>query len=159
MAGDHEAQAKAVAVSCTSKAKIVAADEREAGERALLNLGHTFGHALEAVLGYNGNLLLHGEAVAIGTLLAYRLSAQLGLCPHSEAFEVREHFVAVGLPVKPPAFDYNIDQLMDFMAHDKKAQAGKLRLILTKGIGKAFITDDVREVDVRDAWQGILLSR
>ncbi len=97
--------------------------------------------------------------MAIGTLMAFRLSAQLGLCPHAEVYEVRDHFVSVGLPVKPPAFDYNIDQLMEFMTRDKKAQAGKLKLILVRGIGQAFITDDVRFEDVRDTWLGILPGR
>jgi 3-dehydroquinate synthase len=159
LAGDHKAQVSAVAASCTSKAKIVAADERESGARALLNLGHTFGHALEAVLGYNSGHILHGESVAVGTVMAFRLSAQLGLCPHAEAYEVRDHFVSVGLPVKPPVFDYNIDQLMEFMFRDKKAQAGRLRLILVRGIGKAFIADDVSDDDVRDTWRGVLPAR
>src|SRR3984957_1800374 len=137
LGGDHEAQIHAVAASCANKAKVVAADEREMGERALLNLGHTFGHALEAVLGYNSNLLLHGEAIAIGTVMAFKLSAQLGRCSHKDAYDVRDHFVMIGLPVTPPPFDYNIDQLMAYMARDKKAQAGKLRLILSCGIGNA----------------------
>jgi 3-dehydroquinate synthase len=156
LTGDHEAQIGAVSISCASKAKIVAADEREAGERALLNLGHTFGHALETAIGYNSNILLHGEAVAIGMAMAFKFSAQLGLCPHAEAYDVRDHFIAAGLPVTPPPFAYDIDQLMGLMARDKKAQGGKLTFILVHGIGKAFISHDVNESDVREIWREFL---
>lgn len=155
LSGDRQAQIFAVGTSCEHKAKIVAADEREAGERALLNLGHTFAHALEAVTGY-GNLLLHGEAVSIGMAMAFKLSAQLGLCSHTEAYDVRDHLASAGLPVKPPAFNYDIDQLMALMAQDKKATAGKLTLILARGIGKAFIARDVSEKEVRDVWAEFL---
>lgn len=153
--GDRQAQIFAIGTSCEHKAKIVAADEREAGERALLNLGHTFAHALEAATGY-GNLLLHGEAVAIGMAMAFKLSAQLGLCSHTEAYDVRDHLAGVGLPVKAPAFRYDIDQLMALMAQDKKAHGGKLTLILARGIGKAFISRDVNETEVRDVWKEFL---
>lgn len=154
--GDREAQIYAVSASCMHKAKIVAADEREAGERALLNLGHTFGHALETVTGY-GHLLLHGEAVAIGMVMAFKLSAQMGLCSHTEAYDVRDHLNSLGLPVTPPAFpSYNIDELIGLMKQDKKAEAGKLTLILAKGIGKAFISRDVKDSDLRDIWQEFL---
>ncbi len=155
LGGDREAQIYAVSTSCTHKAKIVAADEREAGERALLNLGHTFGHALETITGY-GNLLLHGEAVAIGMVMAMKLSAQLGFCSHNDAYGLRDHLVKVGLPVTPPAFDYDIDRLMELMAQDKKAEAGKMVLILTKGIGQAFISRDVKDGDVRELWAEFL---
>jgi 3-dehydroquinate synthase len=154
--GDRQAQIYAISASCTHKAKIVAADEREAGERALLNLGHTFGHALETILGY-GNLLLHGEAVSIGMVMAFKLSAQMGLCSHTEAYDVRDHLSSLGLPVTPPAFSgYDIDELMNLMKQDKKAEAGKLILILARGIGKAFITCDVKDEDVRDMWKEFL---
>lgn len=153
--GDREAQIHAVSVSCEHKAKIVAADEREAGERALLNLGHTFGHALETSTGY-GKLLLHGEAVAIGTVLAFKLSAQLGLCSHNEAHDVEDHLAGVGLPVQPPKFNYDIDQLMALMAQDKKAEGGKLTLILARGIGQAFVARDVNANEVRSLWQDIV---
>jgi 3-dehydroquinate synthase len=156
--GDRAAQIHAVGVSCAHKAKIVAADERETGERALLNLGHTFGHALETTTGY-GSLLLHGEAVALGIMMAFRLSAQLGLCTHEEALDVREHFASVGLPVMPPAFAYDIDKLMDLMAQDKKAVAGKLTLILVRGIGKAFVSRDVKPDAVREVWRAFLPPR
>lgn len=156
LAGDRAAQIYAVGESCAHKAKIVVADERESGERALLNLGHTFGHALEAAAGYD-NRLLHGEAVAIGICMAFRLSAQLGLCPNKDAYEVRDHFAAVGLPTAPKTIDYkNIDQLMQLMAQDKKAKAGKLTLILARKIGDAFISQDVKEDAVRELWHEVI---
>ncbi len=155
LSGDRAAQIYAVGVSCAHKAKIVAADEREAGERALLNLGHTFGHALEAFTGY-GVILSHGEAVAIGTVMAFKLSAQMGLCPHNEAYDVRDHLAAVGLPVKPPAFAYDLDRLMALMVQDKKAVAGKLTLILVHAIGRCFVSYDVNEKEVRAIWQEFL---
>lgn len=150
--GGRVAQIYAVGASCDHKAKIVAKDERETGERALLNLGHTFGHALETALGYSSNLL-HGEAVAIGTVLAFRLSAQLGLCPEADVARVRDHFIASGLPVVPPPASYDIDQLMSLMAQDKKAEAGKMTLILARGIGQSFITRDIDAESVRNIWQ------
>jgi 3-dehydroquinate synthase len=149
--GDREAQIRAVEYSCAAKAKIVAADEREAGERALLNFGHTFGHALEAVTGY-GASLLHGEAVAIGMVLAFELSARLGLCNAADATAVREHLSSVGLPVAPPPQINDVDRLMGFMAQDKKAEGGKLTLILARGLGKAFIAKDVDAAAVRGVW-------
>lgn len=155
--GDREAQIYAVSTSCQHKAKIVAADEREAGERALLNLGHTFGHALETITGY-GNLLLHGEAVSIGMVMAFKLSAQMGLCSHTEAYDMRDHLSGLGLPVTPPTFsNYSIDELINLMKQDKKAEAGKLTLILAHGIGKAFISRDVKDEDVRAIWAEFLL--
>jgi len=154
--GDRQAQIYAVGYCCSQKAKIVAADEREKGERALLNLGHTFGHALEAIIGYN-QLILHGEAVAIGAVMAFKLSAQLGFCSHAEAYEVRDHFATMGLPVAPPStFDYDVDKLMDLMAQDKKAQNKKLTLILARRIGDAFVSHDVKTDAVRDLWLELL---
>jgi 3-dehydroquinate synthase len=143
--GDKHAVIHAVAHSCRMKAAIVARDERESGERALLNLGHTFGHALEAVTGFSDRLL-HGEGVAIGMALAFRLSAQLGLCPGQDAERFVRHLKAVGLPsaisdipgVRPPA-----DALLAAMGHDKKVKDGKLVFILVRGLGKAFVTSDV----------------
>jgi len=153
--GDREAQIYAVHASCVHKAKIVARDEREAGERALLNLGHTFGHALESVTGYS--LLLHGEAVAIGMVMAFKLSAQMGLCSHTEAYDVRDNLANIGLPVAPPklpnAAAYDIDQLIKFMMQDKKTENKKLNLVLAKGIGKAFLSRDVDVDAVRDTWK------
>lgn len=155
--GDRIAQIYAVGTSCNHKAKIVALDERERGERALLNLGHTFGHALETALQYT-DTLLHGEAVAIGTVLAFQLSAYLGLCSQADVTAVREHFVACGLPVTPPQATYDIEQLISLMAQDKKAEAGKLTLILTRGIGQSFIMHDVDRGAVRNIWQAALTA-
>jgi 3-dehydroquinate synthase len=138
-------RAKAVAVSCKAKAAIVGRDERESGERALLNLGHTFGHALEAVTGYSDRLL-HGEGVALGIVLAFKLSEKLKLCRPADTKRVIKHLASVGLPVKlsqiPGALP-GADGLLSLMAQDKKVQRGKLVFILAKGIGKAFIAKDV----------------
>ena len=142
--GQAEALTYAVETSCRAKARIVAADEREAGQRALLNLGHTFGHAFESALGY-GTGLLHGEAVAIGCCLAYELSSQLGLCPKAEATRVKRHFMEVGLPTNLPAASasWNADQLIDLMLKDKKASVGRHVFILARGIGQSFVATDV----------------
>lgn len=152
LAGDRAAQIQAVGASCAYKAQIVGEDEKEAGRRALLNFGHTFGHALEAATGY-GDKLLHGEAVAIGMGMAFKLSAALGLCSHTEAYEVRDHFVSLRLPIAPPDGDYDIDRLMQLMAQDKKAEAGKLTLVLSRGIGQAFVSKDVDPAPVREVWR------
>ncbi len=153
--GDRAAQIEAVSRSCAYKAAIVIADEHETGVRALLNLGHTFGHALEAITGYS-HLILHGEAVSIGMAMAFRLSADLGLCPAADARAVREHLQAVGLPIKPPAFAYDIERLMALMAQDKKAEHGKLTLILARGIGQAFVNPNTNPTPVRASWQTLL---
>lgn len=143
--GDEEARIRAVVVSCRAKAAIVAADEREQGQRALLNFGHTFAHALETEIGYSSELL-HGEAVAIGMLMAFELSQAMGLCPAEESRRVRGHFETVGLPVSPAAGRgrrWRAADLMRHMRHDKKARGGQLRFVLTRGIGKAFVSADV----------------
>ncbi len=155
--GDRVAQIYAVDASCRHKAEIVSADEREAGERALLNFGHTFGHALEAATGY-GNTLLHGEAVAIGMAMAFALSVKLGLCPSVEAEAAVAHLKVLGLPVTPPSLAYDIDRLMQSMAEDKKAAGGKLTLILARGIGSAFVSREADEGVVRDIWREFLLG-
>ena len=140
--GDQAAQGYAVAHAVRAKARVVAADERETGDqRALLNLGHTFAHALETIIGY-GAALLHGEAVAIGMVLAFDLSARLGLCPPEDAARVRRHLVDVGLPVAPPA-GVGANSMLDRMAQDKKVRDGKLTFILARGIGRAFVERDV----------------
>jgi len=143
VAGDVNARAYAVERSCAAKARIVAADERENDQRALLNLGHTFAHALEAALGY-GTQLLHGEAVAIGMVLAFELSVRLGLAPAADAARVRRHFESVGLPVRPPGHAWDLDRLLALMAQDKKVRDGRITFILARGIGQAFVA---REVD------------
>ena len=155
--GDHEAQITAIGVSCAAKAKIVAEDEREAGKRALLNLGHTFGHALEIATGF-GQALIHGEAVAIGLLMAFRLSARLGLCGAQDYEDIRAHFVTIGLPIEPPPFAYSITKLIDWMAQDKKSDNGKITLILARGIGNAFIAHDVDKKEIQAVWEEFLTS-
>jgi 3-dehydroquinate synthase len=152
LSGVSEAQIQAVGVSCAAKARIVAEDEREAGRRALLNLGHTFGHALETVLDY-GNTLVHGEAVAIGMLLAFRLSVRQGLCPQQDYDDIRAHFIAAGLPVLPPPYAYDVDRLLALMTQDKKSEGGKINLILARGIGQAFVSRDVDKNEIRAVWK------
>ena len=142
LAGDVEKLSHAVKTSCEAKAAIVAADEREAGKRALLNLGHTFGHALEAETGY-GDRLLHGEAVAIGMGLAFDLSVRLGLCPAADADRLRRHLSDVGLPVALPDGDWSVDRLMAHMARDKKVTGGRIAFVLARGLGKAFVATDI----------------
>ena len=142
LAGDAERIAHAVKVSCESKAALVAADERETGKRALLNLGHTFGHALEAETGY-GDALLHGEAVSIGMMLAFDLSVRLGLCPAADAERLRRHLVETGLPVTLPGGDWSVERLMAHMARDKKVADGRITFILARGLGKCFVASDI----------------
>jgi 3-dehydroquinate synthase len=135
----------AVRVSCETKARIVAEDETETGVRALLNLGHTFGHALEAATGYS-DVLLHGEAVAIGMVQAFRFSESQGLCAKGTADRVAKHLVRAGLPIHVSAIAAKLPpaaELVDIMRQDKKASGGKLTFILTRGIGEAFIAKDV----------------
>ncbi len=153
-AGDEALRAEAVRRSVRMKAEIVARDETEQGDRALLNLGHTFGHALEAATGYSDRLL-HGEGVAVGCALAFELSARLGLCPQEEPSRVRAHFAEMGMArdigdIPGPLPD--ADGLLDLMAQDKKVVDGGLRLILARGIGRAFVTTDVP----RDALRSVL---
>ncbi len=150
--GDAGKRTYAIEQSCRAKARIVAADERETTDlRALLNLGHTFGHALEAETGF-GPDLLHGEAVGAGMAMAFDLSAMLGLCPKEDAMRVRRHLASVGLPVRLRAIggdnrrSWNAARLIEHMRGDKKAEAGRLAFILARGIGNAFVT---REVDER----------
>jgi 3-dehydroquinate synthase len=143
--GDPKALEYAVAHSCKMKATIVARDERESGERALLNLGHTFGHALEAATGYSGRLL-HGEGVAIGMALAFRLSERLGLSPAADTARIEKHLKTVGLPasiadIRGPRA--SAETLIGHMMHDKKVADGKLTFVLVKGLGRAFVTRDV----------------
>ena len=145
------AREHAIAVSCRAKAAIVARDERETGDRALLNLGHTFGHALEAACGFSDRLL-HGEAVAAGMALAFEFSARLGLLPPAEAERAIRHLVEVGLPTRPKDIAGGLpdaDALMALMAQDKKVKRGALTFILVRGIGAAFVERGVDAVQVR----------
>ncbi|MCE9522754.1 MAG: 3-dehydroquinate synthase [Alphaproteobacteria bacterium] len=145
------ARTRAVVDSCRMKARVVEADEREAGQRALLNLGHTFAHAIEACAGYSGKVL-HGEAVAAGCCLAFDLSEQLKLCPGGTAARVRGWFSAAGLPTRfadLPEMGATEDDLVELMKQDKKASGGKLTLVLARGIGQAFVERHVDEVPVR----------
>ncbi len=144
IAGDIEARTHAVETSCRAKARIVGADERESDQRALLNLGHTFAHAFESAAGY-GDILLHGEAVAIGHCLAFDLSVRLGLCPAADAERVRRHIGAAGLPTHLPATSrtWSSEALLGSMNQDKKARDGRPIFILAQGIGRAFVAADV----------------
>lgn len=141
-----EARRKAIVTSCRAKARIVALDERESeGPRALLNLGHSFGHALEAATGFGGRLL-HGEAVAIGLVLAFALSAEMGLAPASDAERVATHLRSAGLPTTIADIPGPVLRLKDVlaaMAHDKKTVGGRLTLVLARGIGRAFLARDI----------------
>ncbi|UIJ98406.1 3-dehydroquinate synthase [Rhizobium leguminosarum] len=140
------ARIEAIAASCQAKADVVVADERENGQRALLNLGHTFGHALEAATAYDSSRLVHGEGVSIGMVLAHEFSARMNLASPDDARRVERHLKEVGLPTRmsdipgdlPPA-----ETLMDAIAQDKKVKSGKLTFILTRGIGQSFVADDV----------------
>lgn len=141
---DTAALTRAIETSVKAKAAIVARDEHETGDRALLNLGHTFGHALEAWTGFSSRLL-HGEGVSIGMCLAYRLSEELGLCPKGSAARVTSHMHAVGLPAHIadiPGAKANAAELVRLMGQDKKVKDGKLTFILVRDIGQAFITQD-----------------
>ena len=144
--GKGPARASAIATSCRAKAAIVEADEREeTGMRALLNLGHTFGHALEAYAGYSDRLL-HGEAIAIGMRQAFGFSVEAGLCPASDAARVERHLEAVGLPstiADIPGEPPKPERLLKLMAQDKKVKGGKLALVLVRGIGQAYLERDV----------------
>ncbi len=147
---EHEAVARAIETSCRAKSMLVETDEREDGARALLNLGHTFGHAFEALAGYDGSLL-HGEAVALGTVLAFDLSVRMGLCPQADMDRVVKHFCDVGLPVcaedtrASAALQADIETYKKIILRDKKALSGKMVFILVRGIGEAFIHKEIPE--------------
>jgi 3-dehydroquinate synthase len=137
---------EAVRVGCAAKAAIVARDETETGDRALLNLGHTFGHALEAVVRYDGRRLVHGEAIAIGMRLAFDFSREQGLCSGQDSVRVERHLRAVGLPTRlseVPGGVGDAKALMDAIRQDKKVARGALTFILVRAIGQAFIANDV----------------
>ncbi|OJU49342.1 MAG: 3-dehydroquinate synthase [Mesorhizobium sp. 61-13] len=145
------ARIEAIAEACRAKADVVARDEFETGDRALLNLGHTFGHALEAATRYDSARLVHGEGVAIGMALAHRFSSRLNLASPDDAARVEAHLKAVGLPWRMadiPGELPNAEALLGFIAQDKKVQRGALTFILTRGIGQSFIAKDVPTSEV-----------
>jgi 3-dehydroquinate synthase len=151
LARDAEALEEAIRRACAIKAAIVVEDEREGGRRALLNLGHTFGHAIEAGAGYGR--VLHGEAVAAGLVLAAELSARIGRLAGTDALRVRELLLSAGLPVDPPRLGRA--RMLDLMAMDKKIRGGELRLVLLDGIGNATVTADYP----REALESLLEER
>ena len=164
--GDSIALRQAIAECCRAKARIVAADERESGSRALLNLGHTFGHAMEAEAGMRGTLL-HGEAVAVGMVMAFALSSRLGLCPAADAARARSVLQASGLPVSfadldalgVGASEWEDDRLLAHMSRDKKVRDGRVTFILARRIGETFVTQDVDPATLRTFVEDFRLGR
>jgi 3-dehydroquinate synthase len=152
--GDPDARRRAIVASCRAKAEVVVGDEREqaGGRRALLNLGHTFGHALEAMAGYDGSLL-HGEAVAVGMVLAARLSVQIGACTGQDAERLTRHLSAVGLRTEldqlDPTRGWTADDLLAHMTKDKKARDGRIVFVLLDALGEARVRDDIDPAQAR----------
>jgi 3-dehydroquinate synthetase len=147
------ARIEAIRASCAAKASVVVRDEKEEGDRALLNLGHTFAHAYERLTGYDGARLVHGEAVAIGLSNAFAFSSRLGLCPGQDAGRVAGHLRSVGLPTRIrdiPGWDAGPDAVLDAMFQDKKVRRGALTFILARGIGESFIARGIDPGAVRD---------
>ncbi len=160
LAGEPGALRHAIARSCQIKADVVAADERETGQRALLNLGHTFGHAIEAHGGYDGRIL-HGEAVSIGMIMAHQVSHALGLLASNELDRVLDTFAKLGMPRRPGRFgldDLTPDIMLQHMAQDKKNIDDRITLILSRGIGKAFLTRDVTASALRPLLEKLLAA-
>jgi 3-dehydroquinate synthetase len=157
LAREPEALARAIRRSLEIKAAVVAADEREtAGERALLNFGHTFGHAYEALAGYDGGLL-HGEAVSVGMMRAFELSVRLGYCAAGEQDRARAHLERLGLPIRIGRVSnrcHRPDELLAAMGRDKKVENARLRFVLVRRIGEAFTSAEVPETAVRDVLGG-----
>ncbi len=156
--GNPAARREAVLRSCTNKAEIVAADEREQGLRALLNLGHTFGHALEAQIGFEDKLK-HGEAVAIGMIMALELSVRLAMASEADRDSLTEHLQTVGLPVDLKGLaggNWTADALLDHMGRDKKTQDGKLTFILARAIGNSFVANDVDNIAVKGVLESFI---
>lgn len=147
LAREPDALAYAVHRSCLNKAEVVVADEHENGERALLNLGHTFGHAIETGMGYGE--WLHGEAIAAGMMMAAELSSILGWIGSSEIARIERLFVRAGLPIAGPAL--GVERYLELMQHDKKVQDGKLRLVLFKQIGRAVVSDAASQAEIARA--------
>jgi 3-dehydroquinate synthase len=139
LAREPQALAQAIECSCRNKSEIVAVDEREAGLRALLNYGHTFGHAIEAGLGYG--VWLHGEAIACGMVIAAQLSQRIGLITQEDTGRVIDILKRARLPITAP--DFGTERYFDLMGHDKKVESGRIRFVLLRRIGEAFVTDEV----------------
>lgn len=160
-AGDQSARIKAIRRSCEMKADVVARDEKEQGDRALLNLGHTFGHALEAATGYSDRLL-HGEGVAVGTALAFETSMRLGLCSQETPSRVRAHFRAMGMKTTLADIEGDLpdaDGFIALMGQDKKVKDGKLVFILARAVGDAFVAKDVDTATVNAVLTDALIER
>jgi 3-dehydroquinate synthase len=158
LSGSGPERLHAIVTSIAAKARIVAADEREAGLRALLNLGHTFGHALEAETGYSERLL-HGESVAIGMIMAFDLSERLGHCAPGAAARIAAFSKRIGLPTSPcdvPGLNATPDIMVAHMTHDKKNKGGRITLILARGIGDSFVSEDTPEAAIREQWAHML---
>jgi 3-dehydroquinate synthase len=156
--GPGPERTRAIVTSVAAKARIVEQDEREGGVRALLNLGHTFGHALEAETGF-GDRMLHGESIAIGMVMAFETSERLGYCPAGAAARIAAFFRRVGLPAGPrdgQDLRASPDTMLAHMDHDKKTEGGKLTLILARKIGEAFVLRDAPREAVRDVWTAAL---
>jgi 3-dehydroquinate synthase len=151
IAGDQDLRKQAILKSCEAKANVVSIDEKEGGARALLNLGHTFGHALEKECGYGGDLL-HGEAVSIGMVMAFEFSVQIGLCAQEDADRVKAHLIDLGMPIDLralPFANWTSDLLMKHMMKDKKLKDGKVTFVLVRQIGEAFLSRDVEDHDLK----------
>ncbi|NVK17456.1 MAG: 3-dehydroquinate synthase [Methylocystaceae bacterium] len=149
--GDQALRAEAILKSCAAKADVVAQDEKEGGVRALLNLGHTFGHALEKECGYDGDLL-HGEAVSIGMVMAYEFCAQQGLCSQEDSLRVKRYLQRLDMPVDLsglPCQDWTADLLMKHMMKDKKVKDGKVTFVLVRAIGDAYLDRNVEDGDLK----------
>ena len=156
--GDSAVRVRAIATACTAKAELVARDERETGARALLNLGHTFAHALETATGYSDRLL-HGEAVAIGMRMAFDISAAMGWSSGQEAVRLRAHLEAVGLPAAPADIGtpgLTPEAMIALMRRDKKVADGRIGFVMVRGIGEAFVTDAVEEGVLNDYLSAML---
>ncbi|GGF56897.1 3-dehydroquinate synthase [Terasakiella brassicae] len=157
--GDQDVRREAILRSCAAKADVVAQDEREGGVRALLNLGHTFGHALEKECGYDGGLL-HGEAVAIGMVMAFEYCAAQGLCPQEDVVRVKEHLLSLDMPVDLralPCEDWTAELLMKHMLKDKKVKDGKVMFVLVRGIGQAYLSRDVEDQALKEYLDDLLV--
>ncbi|MCF6215223.1 MAG: 3-dehydroquinate synthase [Emcibacter sp.] len=162
IAGDPEARMSAIVKSCQAKARVVAEDEKERGKRALLNLGHTFGHALEAEAGYS-DLLFHGEAVAIGMVMAFNLSVKMGLCPKKDAERLQKHLEEISLPTRASKTGHPISQvkmtaerLYNHVLQDKKKFGGRVNFVIVSAIGKAFLSNKIDPKDVKEIFQAAI---